>query len=202
MASVYKKQNKWWLKYKDATGKQRNKPTSCDTKASARRLGQELEIKSESQRLGLEPMPTKERVSFGTVMDRWWAERGPLLRSKTIQPFAQKHLRPTLGSKSLDEVTLPVLEELFSSLRTTLSAQSCNHLRSYIRKLFKYARKRKLWRGDDPTEDLAKVKGPKKQPEYLRPDEAALLMRELFPRWRPLFATALFTGMRKGELLA
>jgi integrase len=29
-----------------------------------------------------------------------------------------------------------------------------------------------------------------------------LLLRALDPRWRPLFATAIYTGLRKGELLA
>jgi integrase len=46
------------------------------------------------------------------------------------------------------------------------------------------------------------MKVPKKKPEYLRPDEVALVLEQLAPRWRPLFATAFFAGLRKGELLA
>jgi integrase len=43
---------------------------------------------------------------------------------------------------------------------------------------------------------------PKRQPDYLHTHEVPLLLRELDPRWRPIFAAALYTGLRKGELLA
>lgn len=202
MSSAYKKQGKWWLKFKDATGKTRNIPTKCDTKTAARRLGRELEQKIERQRLGLDPMPVAEIVTFGELMEKWWAEHEPLLRSKTIQPFARKHLLRSLGHKPLGEVTPGVLEELLNKLRQTLSPQSCLHLRSYVSKLFKFAARRDLWRGANPAAGLKKMKIPKKKPDYLRPDEIASVLDQLDERWRPLFATAFFTAMRKGELLA
>ncbi len=37
-------------------------------------------------------------------------------------------------------------------------------------------------------------------PDYLRPEEAARLLRFLPPKWTCLFATGLYTGLRKGEL--
>jgi integrase len=38
--------------------------------------------------------------------------------------------------------------------------------------------------------------------DFLRADEVPRVLRALHPRWRPLFATALYTAMRKGELLS
>jgi len=38
-------------------------------------------------------------------------------------------------------------------------------------------------------------------PEYLRLEEVPRLLNALAPKWRPLFATAVFTGMRQGEML-
>lgn len=202
MSSVYVKQNKLWIKFKDVTGRWRNIPTACDTKSHAKRLARELDQKIERQRLGLDPMPVVEVISFGELMNRWWAEHEPLLKSKTIQPFAEKHLRPVLGTKPLGEISVGVLEQLFNKLRTHLSPQSCNHLRSYVKRLFSYAARRDLWRGANPALDLKKDKVPRKKPDYLRPDEMAMVLNKLAPRWRPLFATAFLTGMRKGELLA
>jgi integrase len=37
---------------------------------------------------------------------------------------------------------------------------------------------------------------------YLRTEEVPLMLAALERRWRPFFATAVYTGMRKGELLA
>ena len=42
---------------------------------------------------------------------------------------------------------------------------------------------------------------PERSPQFLTPDELPILLANLAERWQPLFATAIFTGMRKGELL-
>jgi integrase len=42
---------------------------------------------------------------------------------------------------------------------------------------------------------------PKRAHDYLRSEEVVPLLQALAPRWRPLFATAIYTGLRKGELL-
>lgn len=38
--------------------------------------------------------------------------------------------------------------------------------------------------------------------DHLRVEEVARVLAQLHPRWRPLFATAIYTGLRKGELAA
>src|SRR5208283_3603212 len=42
---------------------------------------------------------------------------------------------------------------------------------------------------------------PKRLPDYLHVDEVAPVLCAVSARWRPLFAAAIYTGMRKGELL-
>lgn len=202
MASAYVKQGKFWIKYKDVTGKTKNVPTKCDTRSAARRLGRELEQKIERQKLGLDPMPVVEVVTFSELMKKWWTEYEPILKSKTIQPFAVRHLHDELGDKVLGEITAGMLEQLFNKKKSVLSPQSCNHLRSYVKRLFNYATRRDLWRGANPAMSLKKMKVPKTKPHYLRPDEIGKILLQLDPRWVPIFATAFFTGMRKGELLA
>jgi integrase len=41
----------------------------------------------------------------------------------------------------------------------------------------------------------------KRLPDFLRADEVPRVLNALADRWRPLFATAVYTGMRRGELL-
>jgi integrase len=50
--------------------------------------------------------------------------------------------------------------------------------------------------------DVPKRKVPHRLPDYLRPEEAVAVLAEMPPKWKCLFSTALYTGMRKGELLA
>lgn len=133
MASVYRKQRRWWIRYKDVAGRWKDIPTTkADTKALAKLLAHDLEHKIERQRLGLDPILTVKVVTFGRVMDEWWAEHQNLLRSKTIQPCADKHLRPALGDLVLGDITSGKLEQLFNAKLAELSPQSINHLRSYV----------------------------------------------------------------------
>jgi integrase len=41
----------------------------------------------------------------------------------------------------------------------------------------------------------------KRLPDFLHAEEVPRVLNALSDRWRPLFATAIFTGMRRGELL-
>jgi integrase len=39
---------------------------------------------------------------------------------------------------------------------------------------------------------------PKRKPDFLRTDEVPRVLDALDDRWRPLFATAIYTGLRNG----
>ena len=70
MASIFQKQGRWWIRFKDGTGRWRDISTKVDTKTAAKQMAKELEIKAERQRRGLEPLhDLNRRVTFGEVMD-------------------------------------------------------------------------------------------------------------------------------------
>jgi integrase len=52
------------------------------------------------------------------------------------------------------------------------------------------------------VKEVSRWKVGKKVKDTLRPDEVPLLLENLDERWVPLFATAIWTGLRKGELAA
>src|SRR5207237_1440638 len=55
--------------------------------------------------------------------------------------------------------------------------------------------------GTIPVTSVPKRKVPRRLPDYLRPEEIVPVLANVPDRWRCLFAAALYTGMRKGELL-
>ncbi|MBX7096454.1 MAG: site-specific integrase [Myxococcaceae bacterium] len=202
MASVYRKQNRWWIHYKDGTGRWRDISTKADTKTAAKTMAKELEHKAERQQRGLDPIhDPRSRVTLGEVMDIWWKNYGSKLRSTTINLFAEKHIRKTLGSLALVEVTKDKIETFLSEKAETLAPRSVNHLRAHLRRLFNIAINKGLWLSVNPAKQVAKAKVPKKLNDYLRDEEVPRVLAALPAKQRPLFATAIHTGGRKGELL-
>jgi integrase len=55
--------------------------------------------------------------------------------------------------------------------------------------------------GPNPAKEVQRRRIPKRKPDFLRTDEVPRVLDALDDRWRPLFATAIYTGLRKGELL-
>ena len=77
MATAYKRGQVWWIAFKDGTGERKVQPTKAVTKTEARKVAEELERTGERQRLGIEVMPTDERVTLGDLCNWWLAEKCP-----------------------------------------------------------------------------------------------------------------------------
>ena len=83
-----------------------------------------------------------------------------------------------------------------------LAPQSLNHLRRFILTAFNYGKRAGRWNGENPASLVKRRRIPRRKPDFLRVHEVPLLLRGLAGKWRPLFATAIYTGLRKGELFA
>jgi len=84
-----------------------------------------------------------------------------------------------------------------------LAPQTVNHLRGYVSRAFTTARRKGWWTGVNPVTDVHRKPVPKGVVgDYLPVEEVPVVLEQLARRWRPLFAAALYTGLRKGELRA
>ncbi len=203
MGSVYRKNDKWYVRFKDGHGRWRDTATQATTKTGAKSLLHDLEVQADRQRRGLEPLPEhRKQATFGEAMDAWKNEVGSRLRSTTIIGFGEKHLRDELGPVQLKDLSASRLEILLNEKAGELAPKSLNHLRGHIHRIFELAIRRGLFSGLNPAKAVPRFKKPKKIPQYLKAEEVPLMLASLELRWRPLFATAVYTGMRKGELLA
>lgn len=84
--------------------------------------------------------------------------------------------------------------------RDGLGPSSVNGLRTTLHTVYTRARKAGLWTGTNPAVDVERRRVPRKVPATLRADEVPLLLAHVPPEWRTLFAAAIYTGIRKGEL--
>lgn len=204
MASVFRRDGHYVVKWQDHLGTWRQRRTSCVTKAEAKNLAIDLERQAERQGLGLEPLPVASAPqTFAATVECWWAEYGQRLRSTTLRGFVDKHLLSDLGPLTLREVTPARIEQLLVARERSraLSPKSINHLRGVLHRIFALAIKSGRWSDANPAAAVERRKVSKRLPAYLKQDEVPRVLAALDGRWRPLFATAVFTGMRQGELL-
>ena len=201
MASVYVKRGKFYARWKDASGRWRHTILCCRTKRDAQNDAIDLERKAERQRRGLEPLAddTPDRT-FAELFEWWWGEYGSRQRGDW-ESFLRKHLVQGLGSRSTASMTTARIEEFLQARVDCLSPKSLNTLRGVLHTVFGRAIKRGLCSGTNPAAAVERRKVPQKIFETVRAEEVPLLLAALTPEWRPLFATAIWTGMRKGELL-
>jgi len=81
-----------------------------------------------------------------------------------------------------------------------LSPKYVNHLHGYLSQAFNAAKKTGRYIGLNPIPAVAKRRVPRRLPDFLRAEEVPAVLQELSTRWQPLFATAVYAGLRKGEL--
>jgi len=201
MASVFIKHGRYYARWKGADGKWRRQLTSCATKRDAMRFARDMEHNADRQRRGLEPLVTDAQVmTFAALYNWWWNEYGSKLASGS-DAFWRQRLLPALGELMLPEVTSAKLEAALQAHVDELSGKSLNHLRGVVHTIFSKAVRRGLWAGANPAAAVERRKETRRVFDTLKADEVAALLQHLDAKWRALFAAAVWTGMRKGELL-
>jgi integrase len=101
------------------------------------------------------------------------------------------------------EVTPGKVEDFLSAKEDEVSASTVNHLRAYIRTAFNAARGAERFHGPNPvTRDVKKRKVPRRKPLYLQPEWVPQILDSVPERWRGVFATGIYAGLRKGEIMA
>lgn len=203
MGSVYKRGNVWWVKFKDALGTWQPSPTRAQTKAEARALLVEEEQRAERQRRGLEPVTRNpERWTLGDLM-RWWLEAYSqhLAAHVSNESAVRVHLlSAALAEKPLEHVQPADIEQLLQSKEGQVSPQTVNHVRRFVVRAFNKARKAGKWHGENPAEAVDRRNVPESVVNILAPEEVLPFFGSLELEQRPVFATAILTGLRKGEL--
>ena len=201
MASVLKRNGGFYVCWKDAAGNRRREVTACASRKDAQRYADDLQYRADRQAKGLEPLDQEStRMTFGELFNWWMKEYGSKLRGG-FEGFLRKRLVSRLEKFPIQDITSARVEGLLQSQSTDLAPKSLNELRGYVSTIFRRATERGLWHGLNPANAVRRRKVDRKLFDTLRAEEVPLLLNHLSDDWRALFATAIYTGMRKGELL-
>jgi integrase len=206
MANVFERSGRWYLRYKDGRGRWVQRVSKARTKTEARRLANDVERQAERQRLGLEAAPPRDgNDTVLQLLQRWAGTRVDAPSAESDSYSIAKHFaRSAVGRLPASSLRAPDVENFLAEKRAEgLAPETVNHIRGFLSRAFNVARRRGWWTGPNPVTDVRPLQVPRRlAPDYLRFHEVPAVLAALAPRWRPLFATAIYTGLRRGELRA
>ncbi len=203
MGSVFRAENAWRFKYRDAAGAWRTLTTRAQTKAEAKALMREKEQQAERQRLGLEPLSRNPQGWTVGGLLRWWLDEyssQQASHARNVSAIRKHLLAAPLAAKKLEHVAPADIEELLQSKQGEIGPGTINHLRRFLVRAFNKARKRGKWNGSNPAEAVDRRKVPETVVTILAPEQVFPFFQALRVEDRPLMATAILAGLRKGEL--
>ena len=202
----------WYCRYIDTDGKRKHRPTHQPTKALAMRFLAEVEARVARGLVGFPEPTAPERQGRGLTLaaltEKFLAEANP--PSKTPKQYRKwmrytmnKHVVPDLGVLPIASLRAGQIEALRDrKLADGYKVGTVNSMLKAVSVLYVWARKQGLHDGVNPTAGLRRTP-PTGLVDYLSHEEVMRLLshaREQTPNLFPMIATAIYTGMRKGEL--
>ena len=151
----------------------------------------------------------KKDITFNEAADRYIKYHAELHCKKSTynnyKGYLKNHLRDSLGRKKLNSIKpLDIRKLMYEKVNQGLSNQTVNHIIKFIGAVFqKMINDEILFR--NPAAKVKKLKLNRKKFKILETEQIKLALdtaEEYFPDFYPLLFTAIFTGMRQGELIA
>jgi len=140
-------------------------------------------------------------MTFGQLSSGGYTSAAEIERLPRALPSGRHILERPLGALPLTAVTAARSEERQREMeRAGLARSYVNGCAAYCTRCLLGAQGRALER-TDPIDEVEKRPEPKRAYVTLRAEEVPLLLAAVPDGWRAVFAAALYTGLRKGELL-
>jgi len=191
---------RWRGRWLDATGKRRSATFATHNDAEAALARERVQARAIATGLAPAPPPRK---TFLDLRDAWLTLRATAKRSKDDdESMLRRHLVPTFGNLALTEITFARIEQ-FKAERQHLAPQTVRHHLDLLGAMLRFAVDLN-WLNAIPKIVKPKIRLCSRNYNYFR---SASEVRRFLGAARDksemhytLYALALHTGMRKGEL--
>ncbi len=157
-------------------------------------------------RLGRGELVVRGDRTLAEVGKEWLAAQHHL-RPRTRRLYEtqlERHILPRLGSKRIADVTVDRIAAFILDLQQTgLAGSTVRGVMTPLGRILSYAARRGLI-AENPIGRLERGERPRvsrREMRVLDRHEIGALLRAVIPTYRPVIATAIFTGLRQGELL-
>jgi len=130
----------------------------------------------------------------------------PNVKPRTFRSYRdilKLHLNPVFGDHYLQQINQEGIQKFLAQCikENKLAPRTANYFIMLLKMILRYAMRIGYLR-INPAEYIKKLKEEKMEPEFLRPDEFQKLLKHSYEPYKTLFAVAIATGVRQGELLA
>lgn len=148
--------------------------------------------------------PSKD--SLGQYL-KWWLEQHA--SSKPLAPMTRQSynfliehfLIPSLGAVKLTDLNAVQIQSMITETRKNVSPRTVNYCLVVLRLALKHAVKRYKLIRENPAESLEVSSKTAKKQHVLLPEDMKKILAKTSARDYNIAAFALFTGMRRGEIL-
>jgi len=197
MACLYLRKNIYWIAYY-RNGALARRSLKTSSKAAAKRAKNKIELDLAD---GANPAP-RESIKPLEAFNAFKKDRVGRITEKTA---AADHHRVALfvdcAPGWLDRITEAMVKaHIDSRIAGGISIQTANHTIRILKTFFNFCVKHK-YMAENPIRYMPKYKQDAKEQRYLTPAEISALLRVSCPtRAFPIIMTAIYTGMRYGEI--
>lgn len=198
-----RKDGTWEARYTigvDANGKQLRKSIYAKTRPEvAKKLTKALN----DINLGIYVEPSK--LTVASWLDTWLEEyKKPSVKPKTYESYeilVRKHIKPNVGSILLRDLRAEQVQKLYNDKAKEYSPRQTEVIHVALHSALEQAIKNDLII-KNVTNATTRPKKVKKEPRVLTPEEQQILIKAIKgDRLEAAFILALFTGLRRGEIL-
>ncbi|OGS08029.1 MAG: hypothetical protein A2270_03010 [Elusimicrobia bacterium RIFOXYA12_FULL_51_18] len=138
---------------------------------------------------------------FQVVADKYWEMHGQYLKSSTWKNMLREALA-RFGSKPMGAISAADIQAFYNEIRDRASISTANRHLTLIKLIFNRSIALGLFNGENPANKVLKGKEPPNRLRYLSQVEMQKLLTLCDPAIYPIIVCALFTGMRRGEIMS
>ncbi len=206
---ILKRGDVFYVDFIDGRGKRQRKATTATTKAQAKRLEDELKVRAERQRLGLEAHDRNpEKHTVGSLVAWHLDNLASTANGARLRLTLEAHIVGDFAEMQIDRVDdgdVKAFLDTFSRtpLRATgkaPSSSSVNRLRAYLSGVFSAAKASKLLIGENPVKGTKQRKVETPAPRALPAEVVLPLLAHATPSWRVVIGLAVYAGLRRSEI--
>lgn len=146
-----------------------------------------------------------QEVTFRALADKYWELHGPDLRSTAWRYMMIKvvnDLGAKYGDRPAGTITPADLQGYYNEIRARSSISTANRYLTLIKAVFNNGLAKEIYHGPNPAAKVSKGQEPGPRQRYLSHAELRALLGSCDPRIFNLLSCAIYTGMRRGEMLA
>ncbi len=199
---VVRRGGKWCIRYYGPDGRQRWETIGPNKKEAETVLHQRLyEVRS-----GIFPiLRRRSQITFEKLAEEWFESYAkPRVRPSTLTTYRwllDHHLLPAFGARALTTLTAREVQAYLAEKVQHVAPKTANHGLVLLKEILEAA---VAWGRipTNPAKQIRKAAVPHREATLWTTTEIQRFLVAADDTWRPVFLTAVFTGLRLGELQA